>query len=110
MIKKEEREIKKLEHMINETSTSSEELRKRILANEDYVSRRLAALYKLNRLGKFHVLVSAESMNEFIQRKAALERILAHDEKIRQDLAKDQAELKKSRKRFLFFPKQIKKW
>ena len=89
------REIEKLEHTIDEASTASEELRKRIHANEEYVSRRLVALYKMSRLGKFHLLASAESMNEFIQRKAALERILAYDEKIRRDLLEDQARLKK---------------
>jgi septal ring factor EnvC (AmiA/AmiB activator) len=88
-------EIEKLGHMIDETSMASEELRKRIHANEEYVSRRLVALYKMNRLGKFHLPASAESMNEFIQRKSALERILAYDEKIRRDLVKNQAELKK---------------
>ena len=88
------REIEKFEHMIDEASTASKELRKRIHANEAYVSRRLVALYKMNRLGKFHLLASAESMNEFIQRKAALERILAYDEKIRRDLVKNQVELK----------------
>jgi septal ring factor EnvC (AmiA/AmiB activator) len=89
------REIEKLEHMIDEASTASEELRKRIHANEVYVSRRLVVLFKMSRLGKFHLLASAESMNEFIQRKAALERILAYDEKIRRDMVKNQAELKK---------------
>jgi uncharacterized protein YgiM (DUF1202 family) len=53
------REIKKLEHMIEEATTASQELRKQIHANEDYVSRRLVALYKLNRLGKLHLLASA---------------------------------------------------
>jgi murein DD-endopeptidase MepM/ murein hydrolase activator NlpD len=91
-------EIEKLEHMLDEASTASEELRKRIQANEEYVFRRLVALYKINRLGKFHLPASAESMNEFIQRKAALERILAYDEKIRRDLVKNQAELKKTLK------------
>jgi septal ring factor EnvC (AmiA/AmiB activator) len=89
------REIEKLEHMIDEASTASEELRKRIHANEAYVSRRLVALYKMSWLGKFNLLASAESMDEFIQSKAALERILAYDEKIRRDLVKNQAELKK---------------
>ena len=93
------REIEKLGNMIDEASTASEELRKRIHANEEYVSRRLVALYKMNRLGKFHLPASAESMNEFIQRKSALERILAYDEKIRRDLVKNQAELKKMLKR-----------
>jgi septal ring factor EnvC (AmiA/AmiB activator) len=38
-------------------------------------------------------------MNEFIQRKAALERILIYDEKIRQDLIENQVELKNMLKR-----------
>jgi septal ring factor EnvC (AmiA/AmiB activator) len=89
------REIEKLEHMIDEASTASEKLSERIHANEAYVSRRLVALYKMSWLGKFNLLASAESMDEFIQSKAALERILAYDEKIRRDLVKNQAELKK---------------
>jgi septal ring factor EnvC (AmiA/AmiB activator) len=93
------REVERLGHMIDQASTASEELRKRIHANEEYVSGRLVALYKMNRLGKFHLPASAESMNEFIQRKSALERILAYDEKIRRDLVKNQAELKTMLKR-----------
>ena len=87
-------EIENLEHMIDEASTASQELRKRIHAQEEYVSRRLVALYKMSRLGKFHLMASAESMNEFIQRKAAFERILAYDEKIRRNLVDNQTELK----------------
>jgi len=89
------KEIEKLEHMIDDASTASQELRQRIHANEEYVSKRLVALYKMSRLGKFHLLASAESINEFIQRKAALERILAYDDKTRRALAENQAELKK---------------
>jgi septal ring factor EnvC (AmiA/AmiB activator) len=88
------KEIENLARMIAETSTASEKLRKRIHVNEKYVSKRLVALYKLNRIGHFHLLASAESMNEFIQRKAAFERILSYDEKIRQNLIKNQVELK----------------
>ena len=93
------KEIKKLAHMIDETSTASEKLRKRIYVNEKYVSKRLVALYKLNRIGHFHLLASAKSMNDFIQRKAAFERILSYDEKIRQDLVNNQVELKTMLKR-----------
>ena len=93
------KEIHKLGHMIEETSTASEKLRKRIHVNEKYVSKRLVALYKLNRLGHFHLLASAESMNEFIQRKAAFDRILTYDEKTRRDLLKNQVELKNMHKR-----------
>ena len=87
-------EIKALDNQINASTLASAELRERIQANEDYVAKRLVAVYKMNWLGKFHLLVSADSMHEFIQRKAALERILAYDEKIRRDLIKNQAELK----------------
>ena len=88
------KEIGKLGRRIDETSTASEKLSEQVYANEKYVSKRLVALYKLNRLGQFHLLASAESMNEFIQRKAALERILNYDEKIRRTLLEDQVELK----------------
>jgi murein hydrolase activator len=87
-------EIQKLERMIDEASMASEELRKRIHSNKQYVRGRLVALYKMSRLGKFNLLASADSVNEFIQRKVALEQILAYDEKVQQDLVKDQAELK----------------
>jgi septal ring factor EnvC (AmiA/AmiB activator) len=93
------KEIKKLEDMIHEASAASEELKARIRANQEYVSKRLVALYKLNRLGKFQLFATAESMNEFIQRKAAFERILAYDEKIRRDLLESQAELNDMLKR-----------
>ena len=88
-------EIKKIESEINEASNSSDELRAQIRTNEKYVARRLVALYKMNWLGRFHILASADSMHEFIQRKAALERLLAYDEKVRRDLITDQTELKK---------------
>jgi septal ring factor EnvC (AmiA/AmiB activator) len=87
-------EIKKLGGQIDASLLASAELRKRIQANEDYVAKRLVAMYKMNWLGKFHLLASAESMHEFTKRRVALERILAYDEKIRRELEKNQAELK----------------
>lgn len=45
----------------------------------DALAVRLVALYKLNRLGTLHVLASAASVNEMIQRKYLLERILGAD-------------------------------
>jgi septal ring factor EnvC (AmiA/AmiB activator) len=89
------KEIKKFENAIGDASRASDKLKKQIRANELYVAQRLVALYKMNWLGRFHLLASAESMHQFIQRKAALERILAHDEKIRRNLISDQEELKK---------------
>ena len=86
-------EIKNLDDKISEASKTSEELKKRIQVNQNYVAKRLVAMYKMNRLGKFHLLASAESMHEFIQRKTALEHILAYDEKVRLELMSSQIEL-----------------
>jgi septal ring factor EnvC (AmiA/AmiB activator) len=88
------REIETLEIKIDEVLTTSKELKKHIQINQEYVAKRLVALYKLNRLGKLHLLASADTINEFIQRKVALERILAYDENVQRDLIKSQIELK----------------
>ena len=87
------KEIKALDEKISVASETSEKLKQRIQANEKYVAQRLVAMYKMNWLGKFHLLASAGSMHEFNQRRAALEHILAHDEKIRSELVKDQVDL-----------------
>ena len=87
------KEIKNLDDKISEVSKTSDELKKRIQVNQNYVAKRLVAMYKMNRLGKFHLLASAESMHEFIQRKTALEHILAYDEKVRLELMSSQIEL-----------------
>jgi murein hydrolase activator len=76
------REIERLEKKITETAAASEKLVDQIKANETYIAKRLVALYKLNWLGKFHVLASAESLQELLQRKTAIERILAYDERV----------------------------
>jgi len=87
-------EIKSIDEQLSAALTASEKLKQRIQSNEKYMARRLVAMYKMNWLGKFHLLASAGSMHEFIQRKAALEHILAHDAKIRRELVQDQATLK----------------
>ena len=88
------KEIKSIEVKISAAFKASDKMKARIQANEKYVAQRLVAMYKMNWLGKFHLLASAGSMHEFIQRKTALEHILAHDEKVRRELAADQADLK----------------
>ena len=75
-------EIAGLEKKISETAAASDELVAQIKVKEAYVARRLAALYKLNWLGKLHVLASAESLQDLLQRKKAIERILAYDEEV----------------------------
>ena len=76
------REIAGLEKKIGETTEASKNLADQIKVKETYVAGRLVALYKLNWLGKFHVMASAESLQELLQRKTAIERILAYDDKV----------------------------
>ena len=90
-------ELKNLEKKIADTKLASENLVSRIQVNEVYVAKRLVALYKLNKLGKVHVLASSESAYDIFLRKASLERILACDEKIRNNLLESKAELAKIR-------------
>ena len=69
------------------------EIEQRAAHNEAYVAGRLAGLYKLSWLGKFNILASAESMFDFFSNKRTLEHILAHDETVMVDLAKDKADM-----------------
>ena len=87
------REIDELEKKISETAAASEALVDQIKVKEAYVARRLSALYKLNWLGKFHVLASAESLQELFLRKKAIEQILAYDETVIGELVDNQLRL-----------------
>jgi len=71
--------IKTIEKRIAEAEAERREVGNRIDAQEQRVASRLVALYKLNWLGNLNVLASADSINGMVQRKAALERILAID-------------------------------
>ena len=93
------REIDRLDKMISATTLTTDNLVKRIKANEQYVANRLVALYKLNWLGKFHVLASAESLQQLLLRKNAIERILAQDEKVIKNLMGNRLELEIVRSR-----------
>ena len=88
-------DMEKLQKKIDGASAQLSELRERIQANQETVARRLVAFYKINRLGRFNLLASAESLNEFLQRNSAFKRILAYDENVRQNLTANQAELEK---------------
>ena len=76
------REIAALDEKIADTARASEELIQKIKANEQYMAKRMVALYKLNWLGKFQLMASATSLNVLLQRKTAIARILAYDEKV----------------------------
>ena len=87
-------EIAYLDKKIAATKETSKDLMKQIKANESYVSKRLVALYKLNWIGQLHVLGSAETVHELIQRQEALERILTHDENVRKALEENRRKFK----------------
>ena len=93
------REIDGLEKKITEKTAASEKLLDQIRANETYVAKRLIALYKLNWLGKFHVLASAESLQELLQRQTAIERILTYDETVIRELMDNRLDLEAVRSR-----------
>jgi septal ring factor EnvC (AmiA/AmiB activator) len=86
-------ELAALRDKIIETSRASDNLKKRIEADEDYIFKRLSALYKMNWLGSIYVLASAQSMYELFKRKKSMEIILAYDEKIRQNLLDNKTKL-----------------
>lgn len=79
-------ELKAINLRIAEAQKEIRKLIHSMEQNEEYTSSRLVALYKLNRLGNIHILASSATIQDFFQRKHALERILRHDEKIRQAL------------------------
>jgi septal ring factor EnvC (AmiA/AmiB activator) len=93
------REIEGLDKKIAETAAASEKLANQIRDNETYVAKRLVALYKLSWLGKFHVLASAESLQELLKRKTAIERILTYDETIIKALMDNRLDLEAVRSR-----------
>ncbi|MFP4346973.1 MAG: murein hydrolase activator EnvC family protein [Thermodesulfobacteriota bacterium] len=88
-----EKELSDLSTRIEATETRLKALTQRIHQTEKVASRRVVGLYKLNSLGKIHLLAGADSMNDFFQRKNALERILTHDEQLLATLKKQQTEL-----------------
>jgi septal ring factor EnvC (AmiA/AmiB activator) len=86
-------EIAVLEKESMKTRNDSDHLQERISTSEDYASLRLAAIYKLNWLGRIYVLASAQSVYDLFQRKKALEQVLAYDENIWQNLLDNKVRL-----------------
>ncbi|MDF1591840.1 MAG: peptidoglycan DD-metalloendopeptidase family protein [Desulfobacterales bacterium] len=86
-------EARILDEKIKENAAASKALIIKMDRIEAYAAKRLVALYKLNWLGRFNVLVSAESMYDLFQRKSALEKILTYDDNIRQELSSSKTRL-----------------
>jgi septal ring factor EnvC (AmiA/AmiB activator) len=84
-----QRAIEDIDRQIADASRKSRELKTRITQNENIVSRRLVALYKLNWLGTLNLLASVDSVNDLVQRRSALGYILEDDAKTRDQLFTD---------------------
>jgi len=72
-------ELAELDAIIQEIENESAGLMNAIQLEEEYISKRLVALYKLHLIGKIHVLASADTMYDTLHRKFAMERILQYD-------------------------------
>ncbi|MEE4112919.1 MAG: peptidoglycan DD-metalloendopeptidase family protein [Desulfobacteraceae bacterium] len=86
-------ELNAVELRIRELEAQYREIEQRANQDEKYVAGRLAALYKLSWLGKFHVLASADSMFDFFSSKRALEQILAQDDAVLTQMSRDKSEM-----------------
>jgi septal ring factor EnvC (AmiA/AmiB activator) len=82
-----------LEEKIEKNKSTSDVLSDRIDTNQTYAAKRLVTLYKLSNMGTVPLLASAGSIDEMLQRKNYLERILFYDEKVRQRLMADKRQL-----------------
>ena len=83
----------KVETEIGVVQRRTTALEKKILDGEIYAAKRLVALYKLDWVGKIHLLATADSFFDFVSRKEALERILSQDEILLEGLNRNKTKL-----------------
>ncbi|MCP4748452.1 MAG: peptidoglycan DD-metalloendopeptidase family protein [Desulfobacteraceae bacterium] len=88
-----EGELENLGLQIQGINKTCADLETKVIQNQAYASRRLTALYKLNRMGRVHLLATAGSFFDFVNRKKALHYILKQDEILLEKLHKDQTQL-----------------
>ncbi|MGB7921224.1 MAG: SH3 domain-containing protein, partial [Desulfobacterales bacterium] len=93
-VKANQDELAGLEDQIRGSREQYKQLADSVDANEAYAAKRLTALYKLNHNGTIPVLASSGSIYEMVKRKKYLERILANDEQVRQNLLAEKRRLK----------------
>lgn len=79
-------EITDIETRLNQTGTDIDRLKHEIGENRRYIGQRLTALYKLGQLGMIHLLASAASLTEALNRQTLIKRILDADLTYRQQL------------------------
>jgi len=78
---------------IKETRQQADALEEAVAREKKYAMQRLSALYKIKRIGTMNLLASAESMHALLTRKAAMEKILAHDQRLVAELLDKQGQL-----------------
>lgn len=86
-------EMTDLDARIGEIEERSRELEAALDTGEAYAAKRLSALYKLNWLGRIHLLATAESFFDFVHRRSSLQRILAQDDSLLEALNNDKIAL-----------------
>lgn len=87
------KDLEALATALEETRNWIADLEKRINDMETYAARRMAALYKLQCLGKMSFLAAAGSVTDFFQRKTALRTIIDYDEEVLVRLGREKSEL-----------------
>lgn len=85
--------IARVNFEIRESRKQADALENVVAREKTYAMQRLSALYKIKRVGAMNLLASAESMHELLTRKAAMEKILAHDQRLVADLLDMQGQL-----------------
>ncbi len=86
-------DLEALSTAVDETRIWIVDLERRIEETETYAARRMAALYKLQCLGRMSFLATAGSATDFFRRKTALRNILSHDEAVLARLGREKSEL-----------------
>lgn len=82
-----------LRNTIDETDRAVAGLEAETRQASDMAARRLAALYKLNWLGRVQILAAAGTVHDFVVREKALKRILAADEAVLERFHRQRREL-----------------
>ncbi len=88
-----QRQIAEIGQNITSTEAVAEDLQRRIRSGEAHRAQRLVALYKTHALGTALHPLPADSLHAWLQRRRALEQILAHDERFLRALLTNHAEL-----------------
>jgi septal ring factor EnvC (AmiA/AmiB activator) len=86
-------EMADLDARMDEIEAQSRDLEAALGTGEAYAAKRLTALYKLNWLGRIHLLATAESFFDFVHRRSSLQRILAQDDALLEALNNDKIAL-----------------